>query len=354
MLCIGSRGSKLALQQAEWVKTRLEGRYKDLDVGLKKIKTTGDMILDVPLAQVGGKGLFVKEIEEALLRQEIDLAVHSMKDVPTFLPSGLHLGAITNREDPRDVFISRDGRPLKDLRQGARIGTSSLRRQAQLLNFRPDLQIVQLRGNLDTRLRKVAQSSSDEGLDGIILAAAGLKRMGWLDRVTEYLPFEMSLPAVGQGALGIECRMGDAMTNQKLKFLNHPETRCCVLAERAFLGRLEGGCQVPIAAHGRIEQGPTSGLASGGPGRGGHLPASRQVGGATAPHGPPQMNVILHLDGLVSSVDGRRLIRDSVQGPLEEAERLGVHLAEQLVSQGAEAILQEIYSKTGKKVTDHR
>lgn len=318
MLCIGSRGSKLALQQAEWVKTRLEERYKDLDVGLKKIKTTGDMILDVPLAQVGGKGLFVKEIEEALLRQEIDLAVHSMKDVPTFLPSGLHLGAITNREDPRDVFISRDGRPLKDLRQGARIGTSSLRRQAQLLNFRPDLQIVQLRGNLDTRLRKVAQSSSDEGLDGIILAAAGLKRMGWLDRVTEYLLFEMSLPAVGQGALGIECRMGDATTNQKLKFLNHPETRCCVLAERAFLGRLEGGCQVPIAAHGRIE------------------------------------NNYLHLDGLVASVDGRRLIRDSVQGPQEEAERLGVHLAEQLVSQGAEAILQEIYSKTGKKVTDHR
>ncbi len=318
MLCIGSRGSKLALQQAEWVKTRLEERYKDLDVGLKKIKTTGDMILDVPLAQVGGKGLFVKEIEEALLRQEIDLAVHSMKDVPTFLPSGLHLGAITNREDPRDVFISRDGRPLKDLRQGARIGTSSLRRQAQLLNFRPDLQIVQLRGNLDTRLRKVAQSSSDEGLDGIILAAAGLKRMGWLDRVTEYLLFEMSLPAVGQGALGIECRMGDATTNQKLKFLNHPETRCCVLAERAFLGRLEGGCQVPIAAHGRIE------------------------------------NNYLHLDGLVASVDGRRLIRDSVQGPQEEAERLGAHLAEQLVSQGAEAILQEIYSKTGKKVTDHR
>ncbi len=318
MLCIGSRGSKLALQQAEWVKTRLEERYKDLDVGLKKIKTTGDMILDVPLAQVGGKGLFVKEIEEALLRQEIDLAVHSMKDVPTFLPSGLHLGAITNREDPRDVFISRDGRPLKDLRQGARIGTSSLRRQAQLLNFRPDLQIVQLRGNLDTRLRKVAQSSSDEGLDGIILAAAGLKRMGWLDRVTEYLLFEMSLPAVGQGALGIECRMGDATTNQKLKFLNHPETRCCVLAERAFLGRLEGGCQVPIAAHGRIE------------------------------------NNYLHLDGLVASMDGRRLIRDSVQGPQEEAERLGVHLAEQLVSQGAEAILQEIYSKTGKKVTDHR
>jgi hydroxymethylbilane synthase len=317
MLCIGSRGSKLALQQAEWVKARLEERYKDLDVGLKKIKTTGDMILDVPLAQVGGKGLFVKEIEEALLRREIDLAVHSMKDVPTFLPPGLHLGAITDREDPRDVFIGRDGRPFKNLRQGARIGTSSLRRQAQLLNLRPDLQIVQLRGNLDTRLRKIVQSESDDGLDGIILAAAGLKRMGWLDKVTEYLPFEMSLPAVGQGALGIECRMGDTATNQKLKFLNHPKTQWCVLAERAFLGRLEGGCQVPIAAHGRIE------------------------------------NERLKLDGLVSSVDGRRLIRDSAQGPPEEAERLGVHLAERLVSQGAEAILQEIYAKTGKKVTGH-
>jgi hydroxymethylbilane synthase len=343
MLCIGSRGSKLALQQAEWVKTRLEERYKDLDVRLKKLKTTGDMILDVPLAQVGGKGLFVKEIEEALLRQEIDLAVHSMKDVPTFLPLGLHLTAITDREDPRDVFISRDGRPLKDLRPGARIGTSSLRRQAQLLNFRPDLQIVQLRGNLDTRLRKLTQSSSDGDLDGIILAAAGLKRMGWLDKITEYLPYEISLPAVGQGALGIECRVKDAMTNQRLEFLDHPETRCCVLAERAFLGRLEGGCQVPIAAHGRIEQGPTSGLASGGPGRGG-------IGGATALHGPPQMNVILKLDGLVSSVDGKRLIRDSVQGLLEEAENLGVKLADRLISHGAEGILKEIYSKTGGKV----
>ncbi len=343
MLCIGSRGSKLALQQAEWVKARLEEQYKGLDVGLKKIKTTGDMILDVPLTQVGGKGLFVKEIEEALLREEIDLAVHSMKDVPTFLPSGLHLAAITDREDPRDVFISRVGRPLKDLRQGARIGTSSLRRQAQLLNFRPDLQIVPLRGNLDTRLRKMTQSSSDGGLDGIILAAAGLKRMGWLDRITEYLPFEVSLPAVGQGALGIECRVEDATTNQRLNFLNHQETRCCVLAERAFLGRLEGGCQVPIAAHGRIEQGPTSGLASSGPRRGG-------IGGATAPHGPPQMNLILKLDGLVSSVDGRRLIRGSVQGPMEEVENLGIKLAERLISHGAESILKEIYSKTTGKV----
>ncbi len=313
MLRIGSRGSKLALQQSEWVKAQLEERWRDQGVSLKTIKTTGDMILDVPLAQVGGKGLFVKEIEEALQRQEIDLAVHSMKDVPTFLPSGLHLVAITKREDPRDVLISRDGRSLKELRQGARVGTSSLRRQAQLLNFRPDLQIIQLRGNLDTRIWKLTQDHSEGGLDAIILAAAGLKRMGWLDRITEYLPFEMSLPAVGQGALGIECRVSDEATNQSLKFLNHQETLSCVLAERAFLRRLEGGCQVPIAAHGRLENGS------------------------------------MRLDGLVSSVDGSRLIRDCVQGPVEDAENLGVNLAERLISKGAEAILKEIYSKTGNK-----
>jgi hydroxymethylbilane synthase len=314
MLRIGSRGSQLALEQAGWVKTRLEERFKGLVVSLTKIKTTGDMILDVPLAQVGGKGLFVKEIEEALLRQDIDLAVHSMKDVPTFLPSGLHLGAITEREDPRDVFISKDGCPLKELRQKARIGTSSLRRQAQLLHLRPDLVVVQLRGNLDTRIRKLSQ----EGLDGIILAAAGLKRMGWLDRITEYLPFEVSLPAVGQGALGMECRVADRATNQKLEFLNHQVTRCCVLAERAFLKRLEGGCQIPIAAHGWLE------------------------------------NRSIRLDGLVSSVDGRRLIRDCVEGPIEKAEELGIRLAERLISNGAEAILNEIYSKTGNKLArDH-
>jgi hydroxymethylbilane synthase len=309
MLRIGSRGSKLALEQAGWVKHRLEERFKNLEVSLTKIKTTGDMILNVPLAQVGGKGLFVKELEEALLRQDIDLAVHSMKDVPTFLPSGLHLGAITEREDPRDVFISKDGRPFKELRPRARIGTSSLRRQAQLLHLRQDLEVVQVRGNLDTRIRKLSQ----EGLDGIILAAAGLKRMGWLDRITEYLPFEVSLPAVGQGALGIECRVEDRSTNQKLELFNHPVTRYCVLAERAFLRRLEGGCQVPIAAHGRLENG------------------------------------CLQLAGLVSSVDGSRVIRDCVEGPLENAEELGIYLAERLIANGADAILREIYTKVGNK-----
>ncbi|MGH7274192.1 MAG: hydroxymethylbilane synthase [Nitrospiria bacterium] len=304
MLRIGTRGSKLALEQAEWVKARLESRYSNLEVTLKKIKTAGDMILDVPLAQVGGKGLFVKEIEEALLRKEIDLAVHSMKDVPTFLPPDLHLGTVTEREDPRDVLISRGGQSLMELRKGARIGTSSLRRQAQLLHFRQDFEMVPLRGNLDTRVRKLAQ----EGLDGIILAAAGLKRMGWLDRITEYIPFEVSLPAVGQGALGIECRAADEATNRRVDFLKHEVTRRCVHAERAFLRRLEGGCQVPIAALGQIE------------------------------------NKRLRLEGLVSSVDGRRLIRDSLEGPVGEVEQIGVQLAELLLSKGAEAILKEIYS----------
>lgn len=311
MIRIGTRGSKLALEQAEWVKARLEAQYPGLDVVLKKIKTTGDKVLDVPLARMGGKGLFVKEIEEALIGQEVDLAVHSMKDVPSFLPSGLHLAAIPRREDPRDVLISRDGRPLKDFRRGARIGTSSLRRQAQLFRYRADLEIVPLRGNLDTRIRKLSQ----EGLDGIILAAAGLKRLGWLDQVTEYLPFEICLPAVGQGALGIECRVADESTNKKVEFLNHGATRCCVLAERSFLRRLEGGCQVPIAAFGQVSNGK------------------------------------LKLEGLVSSVDGRRWVRDCLEGLEEGAEELGEHLAELLLSRGADRILKEIYTKSGDRVT---
>jgi hydroxymethylbilane synthase len=302
MLRIGSRSSILAMEQSGWIKSKLEERFEDLQVSVTKIKTTGDMILDVPLGQVGGKGLFVKEIEEALLRHEVDLAVHSMKDVPTFLPDGLHLGAITEREDPRDVLISKDGRLFRELRQKARIGTSSLRRQAQLLHLRPDLEVVQLRGNLDTRIRKL----SGEGLDGIILAAAGLKRMGWLGKITEYLPFEVSLPAVGQGALGIECRVTDGVINRKLECLDHPTTRYCVLGERAFLRRLEGGCQVPIAAHGQLENGR------------------------------------LKLSGLVSSVDGMRLIRKDTEGLPEEAEEMGKHLAECLISDGADTILKEI------------
>ncbi|VAX34643.1 Porphobilinogen deaminase, partial [hydrothermal vent metagenome] len=229
---IGTRGSRLALWQAEWVKSELQKLYPDLRVELNRIKTTGDKILDVPLAKVGGKGLFVKEIEEALLRHEADIAVHSMKDVPTDFPAGLHLAVICKREDPRDAFISQiqdSGfkiQKFKDLPGGAVIGTSSLRRSCQLLNLRPDLKIGQLRGNLDTRLKKL-----DEGqFDAIILAAAGVKRLGWNERITEVLPPGTSLPAIGQGAVGIECRTGDDFINNLIMPLNHEDTSVCVRA----------------------------------------------------------------------------------------------------------------------------
>ncbi len=303
---IGTRASALALWQAEWVKAELEKRYPGMQVSLTKIKTTGDKILDVPLAKVGGKGLFVKEIEEAMLRNEIDIAVHSMKDVPTFFPDGLHLGAITKREDPRDAFLSRKGVKFRDLPMGAKVGTSSLRRQAQLMSLRPDLVIEQLRGNVDTRLRKLREGR----YDAIILAAAGVKRLGLAEHVTEHLEPEVSLPAIGQGALGIECRVDDRELNDLIAFFNHADSRVCVTGERALLRRLEGGCQVPIACFGTIR------------------------------------NNSLALTGLVASVDGKRIIRDAIEGPQAEAERLGVTLAERLLQQGADVILREVYGTT--------
>lgn len=302
-LVIGTRGSKLALWQAEWVQARLRQLEPGLSVSLKRIKTTGDKILDTPLATIGGKGLFIKEIEDALLHGEIDLAVHSMKDVPTYLPEGLEILAIPEREDPRDVLISRGGVPLSRLEAGARIGTSSLRRQAQLLHVRPDLDIRILRGNVDTRLRKL-----DAGeYDGIILAAAGLRRLGWSDRVTEVLPAEVCLPAIGQGAIGLEARADDRFVRDVTTRLDHRPTRMAVTAERALLERLEGGCQVPIAAHATIS-------------------------GET-----------LTMSALVAGVNGRRLVRDSIQGSVSEAQRLGVRLAERLLERGAAEILREIY-----------
>ncbi|MBI4682033.1 MAG: hydroxymethylbilane synthase [Nitrospirae bacterium] len=303
-IVIATRGSKLALWQAEWIKSLLLGINPDFDIELNKIKTTGDKILDVPLAQVGGKGLFVKEIEEAMLRGEADLAVHSMKDVPTDLPEGLHLSAITKREDPRDAFIAGKGiKSFSDLPRGANIGTSSLRRICQLLNLRPDLKITQLRGNVDTRLRKVAEGE----FDAIILAAAGVKRLGFADRITEKLPVDVSLPAIGQGAVGIECRVDDVFINDLLKELNHEETSVCVRAERAFLKRLEGGCQVPIAAYAKLD------------------------------------NSKLIIEGLVGSLDGKTLIKAGIEGKPEEAETLGIALAEKLLSKGAKEILDEVY-----------
>ncbi len=244
-ITIGTRGSALALWQASFVAEAIQKGHPEVTVDLMKIKTTGDKILDSPLAQIGGKGLFTKEIEEALLERKVDLAVHSMKDLPTELPNGLHVAAVMKREDPRDVFISRDGRPLQELGPGERIGTSSLRRKAFLLNRFNRLEIISIRGNVDTRLRKM----ESENLAGVILAAAGIIRLGFADRITSYLELDLVIPAIGQGALAIETRANDEATNRVALTLNHPDTAVCVGVERAFLQRMGGGCQVPMAAH---------------------------------------------------------------------------------------------------------
>jgi hydroxymethylbilane synthase len=276
-----------------------------LEVELNIIKTTGDKITDVPLAQVGGKGLFVKEIEEALTDGRVDLAVHSMKDVPTEFPEGLALRCITKREDPRDALISRDGKRLSELTEGAKVGTSSLRRRSQLLAKRPDLVITDLRGNLDTRLRKL-----DDGVyDAIILAGAGLNRLGWSERITELIDPDTMLPAIGQGALGIETRISDGATNELVAFFDDPNTSDAVKGERALLKKLEGGCQVPIAAYGTVK------------------------------------DMRLKLKGLVAAIDGSRIIESSVEGNSRDSVALGVELAEELLKMGAKEILDELYSK---------
>ncbi len=304
-LVLGTRASKLALQQSRWVAEQVMRLNPGLRVELKEIRTSGDKILDVPLAKIGGKGLFVKEIEDALLEQDIDFAVHSMKDVPTQLPNGLDILCVPPREDPRDALIAREAGSFRDLPHGAKVGTSSLRRQAQLLHHRPDLEIEMLRGNLDTRLRKLR-----EGLyDAIVLAAAGLKRLGWQEQVTQYLPVEISLPAIGQGALGIEARRDDAFVASVLAKLEDSTTRAAVTAERALLHRLEGGCQVPIAGH------------------------------ASA------LGNRLRLTALVGQVDGSQLVQDRLEGPSSDALRIGAELAEQLLRQGAREILDRIYGR---------
>jgi hydroxymethylbilane synthase len=330
-IIIATRGSKLALWQAEWVKAELERRNPDIRIELKKIKTTGDKILDVPLAKVGGKGLFVKEIEEALMRKGADLAVHSMKDVPVDLPEGLHIAAVCKREDPRDALISNVQRStfnvqrFKNLPKGAKVGTSSLRRMCQLLSVRPDLNIAQLRGNLDTRIRKL-----DEGqFDAIIVAAAGVKRLGLAQRITEILDAGISLPAIGQGAVGIECRVNDKFINKLLEPLNHTETAVCVRAERAFLRKLEGGCQVPIAGHARLVKIQDSGC---------KIQDSKNSSLVTD-------HSSLVIDGLVGSISGDRIIKDSIEGNPDKAEQLGTKLAEMLISKGAGKILAEVYNR---------
>lgn len=302
-LVLGTRGSKLALRQSEWFQSKIHDIAPDVRVVLRKIRTSGDKIVDVPLAKIGGKGLFVKEIEEALLAGEIDLAVHSMKDVPAQLPEGLEILCVPQREDARDALISRAGLSFKDLPQGARIGTASLRRQAQLLNARPDLRLEMLRGNLDTRLRKLKEGQ----FDAIVLAAAGLRRLAWAQEITEYLDPVVSLPAIGQGALGVEGRSNDHFVRSLLDRLNDQATQTTVTAERAFLHRLEGGCQVPIAAYATLSGGQ------------------------------------LLLEGLLATVDGKTVIRDRVQGKSQEAHVLGVQLAERLLSRGGDKILREVY-----------
>ena len=302
-LVIGTRGSQLALWQAQWVQAQLKQLAPDLSVVLKRIQTSGDKIQDVPLAKVGGKGLFVKEIEEALLREEIDLAVHSMKDVPAVLPNGLTIICVPDREDPRDALLTYGGKKLDALPLHARVGTSSLRRQSQLLHVRPDLHIEMLRGNVDTRLRKLQENH----FDAIVLAASGLKRLGWDAHITECLPIDVSLPAIGQGALGIEGREDDGFVRELVASLEHHSTRVAVAAERALLKRLEGGCQVPIAGHAVLE------------------------------------GESLTLDGLVVSLDGKRYVRYSLTGSMSEAESIGRKVAEELLDRGARPILQEIY-----------
>jgi len=270
-------------------------------VELLTIRTTGDILKDVSLARIGGKGLFIKEIEEALLRGEVDIAVHSMKDLPAEIPEGLMIAATPPREDPRDVLISRDGRRLDQMPPGARIGTGSLRRSLQLRSQRPDIEVVPLRGNLDTRIRKI----ETEDLAGVILAAAGIRRMGWEAKVSQFIPVRTMLPAVGQGVLGIETRREDQDLRELLGFLHDPVTGCEVGAERAFLKKLGGGCQLPIAAFAKLNGGR------------------------------------LAIEGLVGSVDGRTVIRHGVEGDAADAAALGVELAGIILARGGRALLEE-------------
>ena len=303
-LRIATRKSQLALWQAEYVRDILLQYHPDLKVELVKMTTQGDKILDTPLAKVGGKGLFVKELEAGLLSGDADIAVHSMKDVPIELPEGLHLAVICPREDPRDAFVANAYASFEALPKGARLGTSSLRRQCQLAAQRPDLNIIDLRGNVNTRLQKL-----DAGdYDAIILAAAGLIRLGLADRITQTLSPEISLPAIGQGAVGIECRQDDEWVNELLAPLNDRDTAIRVRAERALNHRLQGGCQVPIAGYAELAHG------------------------------------VILLRGLVGTVDGSRIIHGEIAGQPEDAEYLGRVLAEDLLARGADEILENLYA----------
>jgi hydroxymethylbilane synthase len=300
---IATRKSPLALWQAEHVAAALRSANPGLEVELVAMSTQGDKILDTPLAKIGGKGLFVKELEQGMLDGRADMAVHSMKDVPVELPEGLHLAVIMEREDPHDAFVSNRFDSLAHLPEGSRVGTSSLRRQCQLAERRPDLEILPLRGNVNTRLRKL-----DGGdYDAIILAAAGLKRLGFSDRIRATLGSDDSLPAIGQGAIGIECRTGDSRANGLIEDLHDAVTAACVAAERALNHRLQGGCQVPVAGFAVID------------------------------------GDMLHLRGLVGEVNGSHIVRGHISGAATDADALGVALAEDLLERGAAEILARLY-----------
>jgi len=300
---IGTRKSKLALWQANHIADRIR-KELGYEVELIKIVTKGDKILDVPLAKVGGKGLFVKEIEEAMLRNEIDIAVHSLKDVPTYFPEGLELVAITEREDPRDAFLSVEYNTIYEMKEGDILGTSSLRRKSQIMQLKPELDIQDLRGNVDTRIRKMEEGQ----YKGIILAYAGLKRLGLQDKVKQVFSPDEMIPAVAQGFLGIEGRKNDDKIKEVVKVLNHKESELRAKAERAFLKTLEGGCQVPIAAYAEIKD--------------------------------DELSII----GYISDLEGKRVFKDKVSGKKEHAEELGQKLAEKLLDEGGKEVLEEIYN----------
>ena len=305
-LRIGSRGSILARWQAEFVRKQLF-QVTGVEAEIVIIKTSGDKMQQAPLTQIGGKGIFIKELEEALLDESVDLAVHSVKDIPTDTPSRLHFPAVCRRDDVRDCLVSNNGTTLANLKQGARVGTSSLRRQAQLRHNRPDLDLRELRGNVDTRLRKV-----DSGeYDAIVLSKAGLDRLGWSQKITEALSTDISLPAVGQGAIAIESRLKDSDAVEILGKLDDAETRTAVIAERALLAALQGGCQVPLGAWARFERGE------------------------------------LVMEAVVCSVDGVQYIRQRDSAPPEQAAQLGEHLAHLLVEGGARGILEEVRRARG-------
>lgn len=301
-IVIGTRGSELALWQTNWVKSELQKHHPQLEIKTEVIKTKGDNILDVSLSKIGDKGLFTKEIENALLLKKIDLAVHSLKDLPTALPEGLQIGAVSERIDQRDVFISNKYSSLQELPENSSAATGSLRRKSQLLNFKPSLNIIDIRGNLQTRFKKFEEN----GYDSMILAYAGVKRLGMDDKITQIIPVDIMLPAVSQGVMAVEVRTGDDDIINLLDVINNKESETETSAERSFLRSLEGGCQVPIGVYSKIE------------------------------------NNTLYMEGMVANINGKILLRDKVNGDKSNSVNLGIQLAEKLKSRGAADILNEI------------